>query len=165
MKNASMLVIGIVLTIAAVGQIVLSVLRYVPDGNTILRNAGWAVLALSGVFGWLPIFTFRKHGGVAKGSSYMHTSELVQAGVYGIVRHPQYLAGILMNLALWMIAQDWLVGVFGLAAAATNFGSIPLEEQGNLEKFGEAYEIYRAHVPCLNFIAGIMRALRRDRAS
>ena len=165
MKKAAKLSWGIVLTIASVGQIILSFLRYVSDGNTILRNAGWTVLMLSGVFGWLPIYTFRKHGSVAKGSSYIHTTELVQTGVYGLVRHPQYLAGILMNLALWMITQDWLVGVFGLVAAATYFGSIPLEEQDNLDDFGEAYKEYQAKVPCLNFFAGIVRKLRRNRTT
>lgn len=165
MKKTAMLALGILLTIATIGQIVLVFLRYVPMGNLILRNVGWAVLMLSGVFGWLPIYTFRKYGGVARGSSYMRTSALVQTGVYGIVRHPQYLAGVLMNLALWMIAQDWLVGVFGLVAGATYFGSVPIEEQDNLEKFGVAYENYRMKVPCLNFIAGIVRIFRRNRAA
>jgi protein-S-isoprenylcysteine O-methyltransferase Ste14 len=136
----------------------------VQDGNTILRLAGWVVLMLSGVFGWLTIYTFRRHGKVAKGGSYMRTAELVQKDVYGIIRHPHYLAVIMMNLALWMITQDWLVGVFGMVAAATYFGSIPLKEQDNLEKFGDTYESYRARVPCLNFIVGIVRELRRDRA-
>jgi protein-S-isoprenylcysteine O-methyltransferase Ste14 len=165
MKKTAMITLGILLTIASIGQIIFSFLRYVPDGNPNIRNAGWVVLMLSAVFGWLPIYTFRKYGGVARGSSYMRTSELVQNGVYNIVRHPQYLAGLLMNLALWMIAQDWLVGVFGLVAAATYFGSVPLEEQDNLDKFGGAYESYRARVPCLNFVAGFVRMLRRDRAS
>ncbi|MBM4029289.1 MAG: hypothetical protein FJ280_28415, partial [Planctomycetes bacterium] len=65
------------------------------------------------IFGWLPIFTFKKMGGVSKGQSYIHTTALVDRGIYAIVRHPQYLAGILMGMALPFISQHWLVAVPG----------------------------------------------------
>ena len=39
--------------------------------------------------GLLPIITFRRKGGVAKGESYIKTTVLVDTGIYAIVRHPQ----------------------------------------------------------------------------
>ena len=95
MRNNKMIIYATILTIAAVGQIVLAFLFYNPEGNELLINIGWGVLMLSAIFGWLPIFTFRRKGGV-KGKGYIRTTVLVDRGVYGIVRHPQYLAGVLL---------------------------------------------------------------------
>ena len=94
-SNKKMIIYATILTIAAVGQIVLAFLFYNPEGNELLINIGWGVLMLSAIFGWLPIFTFRRKGGV-KGKGYIRTTVLVDRGVYGIVRHPQYLAGVLL---------------------------------------------------------------------
>lgn len=161
MKNTAAFALVTVLTIAAVGQIVLSFVLYDPDGNQLLRNAGWAVLCVSALFGWLPIFTFRSKGGVAKGKSYVHTTVLVDSGIYAIVRHPQYLAGVIMSLALTLIAQHWLVAALGLIAAVTYYLSTIQEEESCIKKFGDAYIRYMDSVPRMNFIAGIVRLVRR----
>ena len=160
MRNRKMIISGIILTIAAVGQIVLAFLLYNPDGNETLINIGWGVLMVSAIFGWLPIFTFRRKGGV-KGRGYIHTTVLVDSGVFSIVRHPQYLAGVLMNIALPMISQHWLIAVLGLIAAVINYVSTFDEEKGCIEKFGDDYRHYMERVPRMNFIYGIVRALRR----
>ena len=55
----------------------------------ILAYAGVGLYVLSGlVFGMLPVVEFRKKGGVRKGKSYVHTTKLVDTGIYSIVRHP-----------------------------------------------------------------------------
>lgn len=162
MGNKRMILYATLLTIASVGQIILTFLLYDPEGNTTLINIGWGVLMLSAIFGWLPIFTFRSKGKV-KGWGYIHTTVLVDSGIYGIVRHPQYLAGILISAALPMITHHWLVVVLGLIAAVINYLDTFNEEEGCIEKFGEAYRQYMERVPRLNFIAGIVRALRHRR--
>ncbi len=159
--NKRMALLGAVLTIAAVGQIILSFLLYNQTGTDWLTNVGWFVLAISGVFGWLPIYTFRKKGGVARGKSYVQTTELVDSGLYSIVRHPQYLAGVLMSLALALIAQNWLVAVLGVVAAATCYASAVFEEQSLVAKFGTAYQDYMQRVPRMNAVLGIIRQLSR----
>ena len=116
MNNKKMIIYSSILTIAAVGQIYFAFLLYNPEGNVTLINIGWAVLWVSAIFGWLPIFTFRRKGEV-KGRGYIRTTVLVDSGIYGIVRHPQYLAGILISMALPMITQHWLVAVFGFVTA------------------------------------------------
>ena len=45
-----------ILTLAAVGRIVLAVFLY-KDGNNVVANLGWAILWISAIFGCLPIFT------------------------------------------------------------------------------------------------------------
>lgn len=151
----------IVLTVVAVGQIVAAVVFYNCADNAALTNLGWAVMALSGVFGWLPIFTFRLRGGVEKGESYVKTTELVDTGIYGIVRHPQYLAGIILSLSLALIAPHWIVIGLGIIASAIYVLNTFQEERSSIEKFGDAYREYKKRVPRLNFVLGIVRALRR----
>lgn len=162
MNNKKWIISATILTIAAVGQIILAFLLYNPEANVLVINIGWGVLMLSAIFGWLPIFTFRRKGGV-QGKGYIHTTKLVDSGIYGIVRHPQYLAGILICIALPMISQHCLVAVFGLVAAALYYYDTYDEEKGCIEKFGEEYKGYLQRVPRLNFILGIVRSIRRSR--
>jgi protein-S-isoprenylcysteine O-methyltransferase Ste14 len=161
MRDKQMAILGIVLTITSVGQIIFAFLLYDQDGIVWVRTLGWIVLAISGVFGWVPIYTFRRKGGVARGKSYMQTTALVDSGIYGIVRHPQYLAGLLMNLALALVAQHWLVVVLGAVSIITYYPSAILEEQASIKKFGEPYRLYMARVPRMNAIMGIIRQIRR----
>ena len=155
---------GTLLGIVAVGQIFLAFFFYDPHGIELVINLGWGVMMLSAVFGWLPIYTFRKKGKV-EGRGYIHTTVLVESGIYGIVRPPQYLAGVLMSLALPMISQHWSVAATGLIAAVTYYLDTYAEEERCIEKFGEAYSMYRKKVPRMNFMAGIVRAIRRGLGS
>jgi protein-S-isoprenylcysteine O-methyltransferase Ste14 len=161
MKTKRDIILTIILTLAAVGQIVLAFVLYNENANTDIINLGWAILWISAIFGWLPIFTFKKYGGVAKGKSYIQTSTLVDRGVYAIVRHPQYLAGILMGLALPLITQHWLVAVLGAIVIVVTYVNTFDEEALNLEKFGDVYRQYMQRVPRLNFLLGIVRLLLR----
>ena len=92
-------VMGALLTLAALAEIICAALLYNQNGSDLVTNIGWGILWLSAVFGWLPIITFRKWGKV-KGKGYIHTTVLVDRGVYAIVRHPQYLAGILACICI-----------------------------------------------------------------
>jgi protein-S-isoprenylcysteine O-methyltransferase Ste14 len=155
-----MIIMAAIQTIIAVGQIVFAFVFYNPQGNIPLINTGWIILWISAIFGWLPIYTFRKKGNV-KGRSYIHTSTLVDSGVYGIVRHPQYLAGVLISLALPLISQHWLVALLGLISAPLYYLNTYDEEKDNIGKFGAVYEQYMERVPRMNFILGIIRWIRQ----
>jgi protein-S-isoprenylcysteine O-methyltransferase Ste14 len=162
MWDRKMIIWGIALTVAAVGQIIAAIIFYNYTDNAALTNLGWAVMAISGIFGWLPIFTFRRRGGVAKGESYMQTTQLVDTGIYGIVRHPQYLAGIILSIALALIAPHWIVIGLGAIAIVINVLNTFEEERGCIEKFGDAYRDYRDRVPRLNPVVGLARWLQRS---
>jgi protein-S-isoprenylcysteine O-methyltransferase Ste14 len=119
---------------------------------------------VSAIFGWLPIFIFKKWGGVPKGKSYMQTTKVVDRGLYAIVRHPQYVAGMLMSIALPLIAQHWIVAVLGVAAIVMTYRDTFDEEQDCLKKFGDAYTHYMEAVPRVNFLLGIVRLMSRKKA-
>ncbi|MGD8605163.1 MAG: isoprenylcysteine carboxylmethyltransferase family protein [Anaerolineales bacterium] len=159
MFKGKMLVSGIILTIAALGQIIAVIVFYDPQANTARINIGWFVMMLSAVFGWLPILTFRQKGQV-EGRSYMHTTVVVDSGIYSIVRHPQYLAGILMAIAFSLITLHWLVALLGLVVIVNCYSTTFDEEVRCIEKFGDEYRQYMQRVPRINFLAGIARLVR-----
>ncbi len=161
MKTKRDIILATILTMAAVGQIILAFILYDENGNISIINLGWFILWISAIFGWLPIYTFKKHGGVAKGKSYIQTSILVNRGVYAIVRHPQYLAGILMGLSLPLISQHWLVAVLGVIVIVILYINTFDEEVSNIAKFGDQYRQYMQRVPRLNFLLGIIRIIRQ----
>jgi protein-S-isoprenylcysteine O-methyltransferase Ste14 len=119
------------------------------------------LFGLSAVLGWLPIFFFRRHGGVTKGKSYMHTTALVTHGPYALVRHPQYLAGDLLALAIICIVQHWSVIVAGAVGIAANRLTIRKADRDLIDKFGDPYREYTTRVPGTNLILGVWRWVRR----
>jgi len=148
-----------------VAQIILVLFlgRYNEAGLDAVMWTGWAIWAISVVFGFMPIFQFKRKGGVPGGKSYVHTTKMVVTGLYAIVRHPQYTAGILFSLALILISQNWLVLLLGAVMIPILYIDILRADRYELEKFGEDYRYYMEQVPRANFILGIVRLLKRRR--
>jgi len=158
--SRKMIWMSVLLTLTAGGQILAALLLYDPEAPSLIINFGWGVIFLSAIFGWLPIFTLRSQGNI-EGRSYVNTTTLVNTGVYGIVRHPQYLAGILINIGLPLITQHWLVIVLGVISCPIYYQNTFVEEQENLKKFGGAYSEYQVDVPRFNFLLGLYRRFRK----
>jgi len=127
----------------------------------VLVYAGYAAWLLSAFLGWWPIFYLKKKGGVARGKSYVHTTSLVTTGIYSIVRHPQYTAGIWFSLALALVSQHPAVIALGLAAAVLLYVDIRNTDRHEVEKFGEPYRAYMERVPRTNIFLGAIRRLAR----
>ena len=128
-----------------------------------LVYAGWILLMFSVVIIWLAGGEFRKKGGAPKGESIVHTSVLVDSGVYAVVRHPQYLGFILIVFALVLMSQHWLSVVSGVLGSALFYKDILREEQMSVEKFGDDYRRYMERVPGMNLLIGILQYLRQRR--
>lgn len=127
-----------------------------------LRCVGFALWALAALFGWLPIWQFKKSGGVARGASYVETTRLVDTGLYAIIRHPQFVAWPLMCVAVTLVSQH--PAVVGLGAAGFVLSCVGFrraDEQG-IEKFGDQYRAYMERVPGWNLVAGLWRWTRRQ---
>jgi protein-S-isoprenylcysteine O-methyltransferase Ste14 len=143
-----------------VAQIVLAFVLHQP-GSEALRWIGWALWWIGVVFGWLPIFTLRRRGGVAKGKSYVHTTVLVDSGIYAIARHPQMgTAWLLMCIALMLTTQHWVSVALGVPAMVLAYLDLVRADQRLVEKFGDAYRRYMERVPRVNFVAGIIQLAR-----
>jgi len=146
--------------VALVGQLVLLFLR--PTGAVAwLVLLGWALFVLSGLFGWIPIFAFRRRGRVPKGKTYIYTTQLVTTGLYAILRHPKFVAGDLLAVAVMCITQHWSVILAGGIGVAANHLTMIKADRDLVTKFGEPYREYMKRVPQWNLGVGIWRRLRR----
>ncbi len=129
----------------------------------VLAYAGVLLYFLSGiVFGMLPVFEFRKKGGVQKGQSYIHTTKLVDTGIYSVVRHPQYITFILWAFSGMLLFQHWIVILLGVPLIPLTYFDLIRADKACTERFGDAYEAYMKKVPRANFLLGIIRRFRKS---
>ena len=118
----------------------------------ILAYVGAGLYVFSGiVFGWLPVIEFRKKGRVRKGKSYIHTTKLVDTGIYSIVRHPQYVTFILWAIAGVLLFQHWIIIVLGIPIIPLTYIDLIKADKDAIEKFGDEYKVYMKRVPRANF--------------
>ena len=125
---------------------------------------GWVVWAFGMVLVMAPIVMFPRRGSVARGESFVHTTQLVDTGIYAIVRHPQYTGGvysIFLTTFLWY--PNWLFGVLGAIGTAVVYMSCREEDQRLIAKFGDAYVDYMKRVPRMNVFLGLYRLLKRKK--
>ncbi len=140
-----------------VGIYLLSDISQIP----VLAYVGVALYVLSGiVFGMLPVMEFRKKGGVRKGKSYVHTTKLVDTGIYSIVRHPQFVTFILWAIAGMLLFQHWIIILLGSPIIPLTYIDLIRADKAAIEKFGDDYKAYMKRVPRANFLLGIIRHLR-----
>lgn len=161
MKNPKKILEYVLLTFTSVGQIIYTIFTYAQPVSSDLRNIGWIMLWISAVFGILPIIIFRKKGGVVRGMSYMHTTKLVEDGVYEIVRHPQYLSGIIMSIGFSLISPKTINFLFSIANIIQYILTAYEADKNNSRKFGSAYLRYKQKVPGLNLFTGMWRYVKR----
>ena len=146
----SQIIVGIYL-LAGVSQI--EILAYVGAGLYVFSGL---------VFGWLPVIEFRKKGRVRKGKSYIHTTQLVDTGIYSIVRHPQYVTFILWAIAGVLLFQHWIILLLGIPIIPLTYIDLIKADNDAIEKFGDDYKAYMKKVPRANFLLGIIRRYRKS---
>lgn len=152
------------LTIAClVAQFIAAFFLGHPNPSPVLRVLGLLVWATSAILGWLPVITLRRLGEVEEGQPYVKTQQLVDRGIYGLVRHPQYLSFMLVSVGLALITQHWLSWLLAaVAVALTLTGILPQADRSGLETFGEPYADYMKRVPQVNILRGIWRHVTRQ---
>ena len=149
--SISQIIVGIYL-LSAVSQI--EILAYIGVGLYVFSGL---------VFGWLPVTEFRKKGGVKSGKSYIHTTQLVDTGIYSIVRHPQYVTFIMWAIAGMLLFQHWIIILIGIPIIPLTYIDLIRADKDAVEKFGEDYKAYMKRVPRANFLLGIIRHLRQKK--
>jgi len=144
----SQIIVGIYL-ISDVSQI--EILAYIGVGLYVF--SGW-------IFGMLPILEFRKKGRVKKGKSYIHTTKIVDTGIYSIVRHPQYVTFIMFAIAGMFLFQHWIVIILGIPIIPFTYIDLLNADKDGIKKFGDDYKAYMKRVPRGNFLLGIIQLFR-----
>ena len=123
---------------------------------------GWIVWATGMVLVMAPIVMFPRRGGVPRGKSFVHTTQLVDSGIYSIMRHPQYLGGILaIFVATPLLYPHWIFVVLGVPGIVILYLSTREEEKRLIERFGDDYHTYMKKVPRMNIIQGTIQILRQ----
>jgi protein-S-isoprenylcysteine O-methyltransferase Ste14 len=151
-------------TILFISQIIVGIyLLSVVSQIEILAYAGVGLYVFSGlVFGGLPVFEFRRKGGVKKGESYIHTTKLVDTGIYSVVRHPQYVTFMLWAIAGMLLFQHWIVVLLGVPVFPLTYIDLIKADKDATQKFGDDYRAYMKRVPRANFLLGIIRRFRKS---
>jgi protein-S-isoprenylcysteine O-methyltransferase Ste14 len=152
------------ITILFIAQIIVGI--YLLSEMSQLEMLGYMGVGLyvfSGlVFGWLPVIEFRKKGRVKSGQSYIHTTQLVDTGIYSIVRHPQYVTFILWTIAGMLLFQHWIVVLVGFPILPFTYIDLVRADKEAIEKFGDEYIAYMKRVPRANFLLGLIRRFKED---
>jgi protein-S-isoprenylcysteine O-methyltransferase Ste14 len=117
-----------------------------PAPNLLVTSLGLVVLALVVGIRHLSLRTLGKYF-----SSHIEIKEshrVVRDGIYGKIRHPAYLANLLLVLALQLILGSYssmlLLAFFMFPLALTK---IHFEERALKSELGEVYESYTQEVP------------------
>ncbi len=124
---------------------------------------GTVALILSTVLIISPFYLLKRFGGVEPGNKYFETTKVVDRGVYGVVRHPQYLGYMLLVSGFALRSQDLWAVALALCAIALFYVQIRREERFLIGQLGADYESYLGVVPRLNLVSGLVRYLRRTR--
>jgi protein-S-isoprenylcysteine O-methyltransferase Ste14 len=150
--------------LAFLAQVFLGVLFYNARDMPWLLVLGWALIAVATLIGWRARVALQTQGGSHQGESWLHTRNVVATGIYALVRHPMYLAFLLVSLSLVLLSQHWAGAVLGAVVMGLSYNDMRREEKSNLKRFGQDYERYMARVPRMNMVAGAIRVLHSTRS-
>ena len=156
------IILYLFLGILFVGQVFLCFISYNGAGLDFVLYIGWAVFAFSIILGWLSRLAFEEKGKSPEGKSFIHTTVVVESGIYAVVRHPMYLSGVLLFVSLVLISQHWLSLIFSIPVIVYFYIGTCSEERSSIKKFGDTYIAYMQRVPRMNLLLGIFRFWRRN---
>jgi len=112
---------------------------------------GYVILGTGVFLFMLSMITLRRKG----------IRQLIDSGIYGIVRHPMYLGGMIMFISHVFFGQNWIVLLSTVVGIACCYLLMLSGDQRNIQKFGEDYVQYMKRVPRMNFVSGLARLLHK----
>ena len=135
--------------------------------SAVLDGPSWTLIRyLAPVFGmsglclvFWPMFTLRRYGRAQPGENYMQATTVVDHGLYTVVRHPQYLGYMCLNVTFMLISPYWLIILVASVAIMLFYLYALQEEERLIKKFGRAYQEYMSRVPRFNIIGGLVRTV------
>ncbi|MFX0084389.1 MAG: methyltransferase family protein [Candidatus Hodarchaeota archaeon] len=129
--------------------------------NQIIGFMGWIIWIFGLILAFSPNIIFKMRGGVPKGKAYIHTTKLVNDGIYGLIRHPQYTGGMIIAFSMCLIIQTLITYALAIIAIVSAYLSMIFEEERLMIKFGSHYETYKTEVPRANLLIGLIRIIRK----
>jgi protein-S-isoprenylcysteine O-methyltransferase Ste14 len=130
--------LSLVALIFAVFQI--GTLEYV-DAYSLIRYIGLAVYL---VFSWIQVWSFKSLGdNYSQDIMIKKNHELVTNGPFKIIRHPQYLCQIVLDLGATAATFSYLVGIFALIEIPVYIMRASLEDKLLGKYFSEKFSDYK----------------------
>lgn len=133
-------------------------MRMAKNLNIALQSIGLLLLAGSLALLIGAFFSKRKMSSLV--SLWGSTQLFMTQGVYGIIRHPVHLSGILATLGIALLMANIAVVALAVIACVAFFVASREEDRHSKEKIGHEYDVYMQNVPAFNFVQGISKALQ-----
>ncbi|HEY3374261.1 MAG TPA: methyltransferase [Candidatus Aquicultor sp.] len=131
-------------------------LRMHKNLNITLESIGLVLLAVSLALLIGAFVSKRKMTSLV--SLWGSTQLFMTQGVYGVIRHPIHLGGILASLGIALLMANAVIIMLGIIASAAFFAASSEEDRQAQEKIGYEYDVYMEEVPAFNLVTGISRA-------
>jgi len=112
---------------------------------------GYVILAVGAFLFILSMITLRRKG----------ISQVIDSGIYSIVRHPMYLGGMIMFFSHAFFGQNWILIMSTVVGIGCCYLLMLSGDQRNIDKFGEDYLRYMKRVPRMNFASGLARLIHK----
>ena len=97
----------------------------------------------------LPVALLGIIGIIIAGISWTTTppNEPITRGLYRYSRNPLYVAEIVIHLGVGIATASWLLLVYSVVYSVGISAYVRAEEEGCLEKYGDAYRDYMHRIP------------------
>lgn len=88
-------------------------------------------------------------------STWGSTRLFLTRGIYGIIRHPIHLSGILASLGIAFLMANAVIIALGIIASSAFILASREEDRYSQEAIGAEYSTYMQTVPAFNFFLGL----------
>jgi len=141
----------------------LFVVNVVIDVNepTWLTVASLVCFGLAIPFSVLPFFHLARYGKPKPGDAFYATTQVVDEGVYSIVRHPQYLGYSFLVLGFGCLDPNLLSVLLAGGAMVFFYIQAIVEERFCKKNLGTEYEDYSRKVPRMNVLLGLFLIVKK----
>jgi len=130
--------LSLVALILAVFQI--GTLEYLEEFNTI-RYIGLVIYL---VFSWIQVWSFKTLGdNYSQDIMIKKNHELITKGPFKLIRHPQYLCQILLDIGATAATFSYIVGVFALIEIPIYIMRASMEDKLLAKHFAEKFSEYK----------------------
>ncbi len=129
----------------------------------LLQALGFFFLLLAIIFIPIPLILFPRKRRDESHEHFFDVPQVINTGIYGLVRHPQYLGWVFVIIGLFLIRQEPVGVFFGFLGLIFLNYCVKNEENNLIRKFGKEYELYKATVPRWNLILGFFQYFKRNK--
>jgi len=124
----------------------------------ILKTIGSVLYVLAIILALLSLVTLKFIGKPRTGIE--NTTIFIEKGIFKIIRHPLYLSLAIWSISFILLIQNIPATMMCLIALCCFWMAAKKEDEFNIKKFGNVYQVYMDKVPIWNVFRGMRKILR-----